>query len=157
MPILYISIVARRMVYPRPREPSKASSWSLRYVQPPRRVRKPPRRVRKPPRRVSGGALEAPRSLLEDTLREGFAKAPRAPPFGNVSSDDNDKPPPNPVFEIVLESVKVCTTGMSSRTLYAQHPASLRIFPSLLGSPPTSFYPDANSVLLRAPLFSSRL
>ena len=80
----------------RPREPSKASSWNLRSVQPPRRVRKPPRRVR-------GGALEAPRSLLEDTLREGFAepswrlregfaKAPRAPPFGNDSSD-NDKPP----------------------------------------------------------------
>ena len=52
----------------------------------------PPRRVREPPRRVRGGALEAPRSLLEDTLREGFAKAPRAPPFGNDSSD-NDKPP----------------------------------------------------------------
>ena len=52
----------------RPREPSKASLWSLRYMQPPRRVRKPPRRVR-------GGALEAPRSLLEDTLREGFVKA----------------------------------------------------------------------------------
>ena len=45
-----------------------------------------------PPRRVRGGALEAPRSLLEDTLREGFAKAPRAPSFGNDSSD-NDKPP----------------------------------------------------------------
>ena len=27
-------------------------------------------------------------------LREGFAKAPRAPPFGNDSSD-NDKPPYN--------------------------------------------------------------
>ena len=54
----------------RPREPSKASLWNHRYVQPPRRVRKPPRRVR-------GGALEAPRSLLEDTLREGFAKASR--------------------------------------------------------------------------------
>ena len=75
----------------RPREPSKASSWKLRYVQPPRRVR--------------GGALEAPRSLLEDTLREGFAepsrrlregfaKAPRAPSIENDSSDD-DKPPPN--------------------------------------------------------------
>ena len=37
----------------------------------------PPRRVRKPPRRVRGGALEAPRRLLEDTLREGFAKASR--------------------------------------------------------------------------------
>ena len=45
-----------------------------------------------PPRRVRGCALEAPRSLLEDTLREGFAKAPRAPSFGNDSSD-NDKPP----------------------------------------------------------------
>ena len=28
----------------------------------------------------------------------------------------------NPVFEIVQESVEVCTTGMSSRILYAQHP-----------------------------------
>ena len=27
-----------------------------------------------------------------------------------------------PCFEIVQESVKVCTTGMSSRSLYAQHP-----------------------------------
>ena len=44
----------------RPREPSKASSWSLRYNM-------------QPPRRVRGGALEAPRSLLEDTLREDFA------------------------------------------------------------------------------------
>ena len=34
----------------------------------------------------------------------------------------------NPGFEIVQESVKVCTTGMSSRTLYAQHPVLLRIF-----------------------------
>ena len=51
----------------RPREPSKASSWSLRYMHPPRRVRKPPQRVR-------GGALEVPRSLLEDTLREGFSE-----------------------------------------------------------------------------------
>ena len=47
----------------------------------------------------------------------------------------------NPVFEIVLESVKVCTTGMSSRTLYAQHPASLRIFPSLPGSRLRFFIP----------------
>ena len=31
----------------------------------------------------------------------------------------------NPVFEIVQESVNVCSTGMSSRTLYAQHPVSL--------------------------------
>ena len=30
--------------------------------------------MQKPPRRVRGGALEAPRSLLEDTLREGFAE-----------------------------------------------------------------------------------
>ena len=37
-------------------------------------------------------------------------------------------------FEILQESVKICTTGMSSRTLYAQHPVSLRIFLSLLGS-----------------------
>ena len=28
----------------------------------------------------------------------------------------------NPVFEIVQESVKVCTTGMSSRILFARHP-----------------------------------
>ena len=35
------------------------------------------------------------------------------------------------MFEIVQESVKVCTTGMSSRTLYTQHPASLRVLPSL--------------------------
>ena len=35
------------------------------------------------------------------------------------------------MFEIVQESVKVCTTGMSSRTLHAQHPVSLRIFRSL--------------------------
>ena len=34
-------------------------------------------------------ALKPPRRL-----REGFAKAPRAPPFGNDSSD-NDKPPHN--------------------------------------------------------------
>ena len=40
----------------------------------------------------------------------------------------------NPGFEIVRESVKVCTTGMSSRTLYAQHSVSLRIFPSIPGS-----------------------
>ena len=37
------------------------------------------------------------------------------------------------MFEIVQESVKVCTTGMSSRTLYAQHRVSIRIFPSLPG------------------------
>ena len=41
----------------------------------------------------------------------------------------------NPVSGIVHpESVKICTTGMSSRTLYAQHPVSLRIFPSILAS-----------------------
>ena len=69
----------------------------------------------------------------------------------------------NPGFEIVQESVKVCTTGMSSRTLYAQHPVSFfsffffhltysrwtsslpsclwsqRIFPSLPGSRLTIF------------------
>ena len=45
------------------------------------------------------------------------------------------------MFEIVLESVKVCTTGMSSRTLYAQHPAPLRIFPSLPGSRLRFFVP----------------
>ena len=39
-----------------------------------------------------------------------------------------------PCFRIIQESVKVCTSGMSSRTLYAQHSGSLRTFPSLLGS-----------------------
>ena len=38
----------------------------------------------------------------------------------------------NPVLEIVnQESVKICTTGMSIRTLYAQHYVSIRIFTSL--------------------------
>ena len=39
-----------------------------------------------------------------------------------------------PCVRNVQESVKVCTTGMSSRNLYAQHPVSLRIFLSLPGS-----------------------
>ena len=43
------------------------------------------------------------------------------------------------VFEIIQEDVKVCTAGMSSRTLFAQHPVSLRIFPSLPGSHPRFF------------------
>ena len=38
------------------------------------------------------------------------------------------------MFEIVQQSVKVCSTGMSSRTLYAQHSVSLRIITSLPGS-----------------------
>ena len=37
------------------------------------------------------------------------------------------------MFEIVQENVKVCTTGMSSRTLYAHHPVSLNILTSLPG------------------------
>ena len=46
-----------------------------------------------------------------------------------------------------------CTTGIFTRTLYAQHPVSLRIFPCI--SPrfsPTIFYRDANSILLRSHL-----
>ena len=55
-----------------------------------------------------------------------------------------------PGFEIVQESVKVCTTGMSSRTLYAQHPVSI--------SPrfsPTFFYRGANPAPYSAPFFST--
>ena len=54
------------------------------------------------------------------------------------------------MFEIVQESVKVCTTGMSSRTLYAQHPVSI--------SPrfsPTFFYRGANPAPYSAPFFST--
>ena len=76
----------------------------------------------------------------------------------------------NPAFEIVQGSVKVCTPGMSSRTIYAQHPVSLHLSPVLAYvflSPgksstlqcttfdrlwPTIFDPDTNSVLLRAHL-----
>ena len=39
-----------------------------------------------------------------------------------------------PCVQNFQESVKVCTTGMPSRTLYAQHPVSLRILISLPGS-----------------------
>ena len=55
----------------------------------------------------------------------------------------------NPVFEIVQESVKVCTTEMFSRTLYAQHPVTknLHIFPRFSL---TIVYRDANRVLLLA-------
>ena len=63
----------------------------------------------------------------------------------------------NPVFEIVQESVKVCTTGMSSRTLYGQHPVSLKIFTSLPGSRLCFFYHDANSVPLVAHLCTAVL
>ena len=80
----------------------------------------PPRRVRKPPRRVRGGALEAPRSLLEDTLREAFAKAPRAPrapPFGNDSSD-NDKPPKNAAVERSSTYVKAPRVVVSWPIVY---------------------------------------
>ena len=41
----------------------------------------------------------------------------------------------NPVFEIVQESVKVCTTGMSSRILYAQHPITKNLHISPRFSP----------------------
>ena len=57
------------------------------------------------------------------------------------------------MFEIVQESAKVCTTGMSSRTLYAQHPATKDILISPRFSS-TIFYHDANSVLLQV-LYSS--
>ena len=53
----------------------------------------------------------------------------------------------NPVFEIVQESVKVCTTGMSSRILDAQHPITKNLHISPRFSP-AIFYHDANSVLL---------
>ena len=52
------------------------------------------------------------------------------------------------MFEIVQESAKVCTTGMSSRTLYAQHPVTKDI-PSSPRFSTTIFYHDANSVLLQ--------
>ena len=54
----------------------------------------------------------------------------------------------NPVFEIVQESAKVCTKGMSSRTLYAQLPVTKDI-PISPRFSPTIFYHDANSVLLQ--------
>ena len=62
----------------------------------------------------------------------------------------------NPVFEIVQEVVKVCTTGMFSRTFYAQHPVTknLHISPPFL---PTIFYRDANPVLLLAHLCTAVL
>ena len=63
-------------------EASKARSLSLQCMESPRRVRKAPRKVR-------GDALEASRSLLEETLREGFVKAsPRV-----ADSLSNDRPP----------------------------------------------------------------
>ena len=46
---------------------------------------------------------------------------------------------------------------MSSRTLYGQHPVSLKIFTSLSGSRPRFFYHDANSVLLVAHLCAAVL
>ena len=45
----------------------------------------------------------------------------------------------NPVFEIVQESVKVCTTEMSSRIFYAQHPITKNLHISPRFSP-TIFY-----------------
>ena len=58
------------------------------------------------------------------------------------------------------QSVKVyllCTTGMLSRTLYAQHPVSLRIFPSLPGSRYDFLLRCKFSTLTSTPLYSSRL
>ena len=51
------------------------------------------------------------------------------------------------MFEIVQESVKVCTTEMFSRTLYAQHPVTKNLHISPRFSP-TIFYRDANPVEL---------
>ena len=61
-----------------------------------------------------------------------------------------------PCTKIVQENVKVCTTGMPSRTLYAQHPVTknLHIPP---GFSPTIFYRDANPVLLLAHLCTAIL
>ena len=56
-----------------------------------------------------------------------------------------------PCVEIVQESVKVCTTEMSSKILYAQHPVTKNLHISPRFSP-AIFYRDANSVLLRAHL-----
>ena len=55
----------------------------------------------------------------------------------------------NPVFEIVQESVEVCATGMFSKTLYAQHLVTKNLHVSPRFSP-TTFYRDANPVLLLA-------
>ena len=70
------------------------------------------------------------------------------------------------MFEIVQESVKVCSTGKSSRTFYEQHPVSLRIFTSLPGfrlrflsrckfSTPTStsLYSGINMLYAQNPVF----
>ena len=48
------------------------------------------------------GFVEAPWRL-----REGFAKAPRAPPFGNDSSD-NGKPPYLPLLPRIFNAVNTC-------------------------------------------------
>ena len=54
-------------------------------------------------------------------------------------------------------STDTCTTGMPSRTPFAQHPVTKNL-PTSPQFSPTMFYRDANSVLLRAqPLYSSRL
>ena len=62
----------------------------------------------------------------------------------------------NPVFEVVQESVKVCTTGMFSRTLYAQHPVTNNLHISPRFSP-MIFYRDVNPVLLLAHLCTAVL
>ena len=60
----------------------------------------------------------------------------------------------NPGFKIVQESVKVCTTGMFSRTLHAQQPVTTNLNISPRFSP-TICYRDANSVLTSTPFYSS--
>ena len=69
------------------------------------------------------------------------------------------------MFEIVQESAKVCTTGMFSRILYAQHPVtknlhvSPRFSPTILSrcksSAPTStpLYNSINRLYVQNPLF----
>ena len=52
-----------------------------------------------------------------------------------------------------IECQKVCTTGMPSRTLNAQHPVSLRIFPSLPCPRLRFFYRRANPAPHSAPFF----
>ena len=57
----------------------------------------------------------------------------------------------NPVFEIVQESVKVCTTVMFSRTLYAQNPVWLRVLAN-------NFLSRCKFIILTStPLYGSRL
>ena len=61
-----------------------------------------------------------------------------------------------PCAEIVQERVKVCTTEMSSRKLYAQHSVTKNLHISPRFSP-TIFYRDVNPVLLLAHLCTAVL